>query len=63
MTAGFSNGRSADQRRDIALRLRRIEIIEGLLEFDLVSLQLYADSVADERQFLSRLLSGMASKN
>jgi hypothetical protein len=31
-----------------------MEIIEGLLEFDLASLELYADAVAEERQNLTK---------
>jgi hypothetical protein len=53
--------RTPDRRRDLA-RLRRMEIMEGLLEFDLASLQLYADSVAEERQFLTKQVTLTTSK-
>jgi len=43
-------------RRDALHQLRQIETIEELLAFDLASLELYADSVADERQRLTRQL-------
>lgn len=62
MTATLSNGARPKKYRDFAHRLREIEIIESLLEFDLPSLQFYSDSVADERQFLSQLLSGRPRK-
>lgn len=35
-------------------RLRRLEVIEGLLDFDLPTLIKFADEIADERQSLTR---------
>jgi len=32
-----------------------MEIIESLLEFDISSLQSYADGIAEERQFLTKI--------
>lgn len=36
-------------------RLREMELIELLLDFDIDSLQFYADSIAEERQHLTNL--------
>jgi len=58
MTQARSTKSRSEQRSKIAKTLRRMEIIEGLLEFDLVSMQLYSDSIAGERQLLSMLLIG-----
>lgn len=44
------------ERRRFRSRLRQMEIIEDLLEFDLASLELYADTVAEERQLLTKRL-------
>ncbi len=44
-------------RRDRLQRLQRMETIEELLEFDLTSMQLYADSIVEERQRLTQELS------
>ncbi|BCH62297.1 hypothetical protein FS800_26715 [Agrobacterium vitis] len=44
----------APERRRALSRLRQMEIIEGLLEFDLASLEQYADAVAEERQNLTK---------
>jgi hypothetical protein len=48
-----SDDPTPERRLDLS-RLRQMEIIEGLLEFDLASLELYADSVAEERQNLTK---------
>jgi hypothetical protein len=53
--------RTPDRRRDLA-RLRRMESMEGRLGFDLASLRLYADSVAEERQFLTKQVTRTTSK-
>lgn len=48
----------AGERRNIARRhLGQMEKIEGLLGFDLTSLELYADAIAEIRQHLTRLVS------
>lgn len=36
-------------------RLREMELIELMLDFDIDSLQFYADSIAEERQHLTNL--------
>lgn len=57
MKTRIFDGRGPDGRRDLVQRLRQMEIIESLLEFDLTSLELYADSIADERQRMTRQLN------
>jgi hypothetical protein len=61
MNTEISDEAGPERRRALVLRLRQMEIIEGLLEFDPTSLQLYADSVAEERQCLTQQTSGTAS--
>jgi hypothetical protein len=61
MNTEISDEAGPERRRALVLRLRQMEIIEGLLEFDPTSLQFYADSVAEERQCLTQQTSGTAS--
>jgi len=56
MTQIRSPNSSSEQLSEMAKTLRRMEIFESLLEFDPVSMQLYSDSIAEERQLLSMLL-------
>jgi len=46
-----------EERKQSAVKLRRLEALERLLEFDMNSLQMYADSVAEDRQRLTQLVS------
>ncbi len=47
--------RPADRRNAARRHLRQMEAIEDLLEFDRLSHELYADSIAETRQYLTRL--------
>ena len=46
-----------EERKQSAVKLRRLEALERLLEFDMNSLQMYADSLAEDRQRLTQLVS------
>jgi len=46
-----------EERKQSAVKLRRLEALERLLDFDMNSLQMYADSVAEDRQRLTQLVS------
>lgn len=61
MKTTFFKEPDPEGRRDLVQRLRQMEMIEGLWEFDLASLQLYADSVAEDRQRMTQQLNGLPS--
>ena len=46
-----------EERKQSAVKLRRLEALQRLMEFDMNSLQMYADSVAEDRQRLTQLVS------
>lgn len=58
----MSCNQEVDRCRKQAERcLRRMAALEQMLEFDMASLETYADSIAEERQGLTQIAAGRSN--